>query len=180
MWIPEDTEQSKENQQTGPADVFTSSPIDQATPIVPDVEFPSEQPTEIIREVPSTYNNSSPDNNPPLIRIPTEPTPAVNKSSTETKENETQLNYDVPHRRSARVAMYNEKKKVSQAMLVSVVSLLADQFEPLNYQEAISCEEATLWKSAIKEEYLSLIKNGTWILMPLPAGQKTIKSQWIF
>ena len=180
MWIPEDTEQPKENQQAGPADVFILSPIDQPTPIVPDVEFPSEQPTEIIQEVPSTCNKSSLDNNPPLIRIPTEPKPAVIESSTETKEKETQLNYDVPHRRSARVAMYNEKKKVSQAMLVSAISLPADQFEPLNYQEAISCEEATLWESAIKEEYLSLIKNGTWILVPLPAGQKTIKSQWIF
>jgi hypothetical protein len=102
------------------------SPIDQPTPIVPDVESPSEQPTEIIQEIPSTSNKSSLDNNPPLIRIPTEPKPAVIESSTETKEKETQLNYDVPHRRSARVAMYNEKKKVSQAMLVSAISLPAD------------------------------------------------------
>ncbi len=65
-------------------------------------------------------------------------------------------------------------------MMVSKISLLPDQLEPINYQEAISCEVATRWKADIEKEYLSFIKNRTWILMPLPDGQKTIKSQWIF
>ena len=91
--------------------MFSSNPIDEPTPIVSDVELISEQPTEIIQEVPSTHEKDSLDNNPPLIKIPTEPTTAIIESNTELKEKDTQLNYDVPHRRSARVAIYNEKKE---------------------------------------------------------------------
>lgn len=52
--------------------------------------------------------------------------------------------------------------------------------EPSTYQEAISSEEASLWKLAIKEEYDSLIQNGTWVLASLPPGRTTIKNKWIF
>lgn len=48
-------------------------------------------------------------------------------------------------------------------------------FEPSNYMEAITCEDAEHWIPAIFYEYESLIKNKTWTLCQLPAGRKAIE-----
>lgn len=51
---------------------------------------------------------------------------------------------------------------------------------PESYQDAVSSNEAHLWKQAINEEHSSLMKNGTWQLTELPPNRTTIKSRWIF
>ncbi|GKA72573.1 retrotransposon protein, putative, ty1-copia subclass, partial [Tanacetum coccineum] len=55
-----------------------------------------------------------------------------------------------------------------------------DTHEPLTYQEAVSCEDSSKWKAAMKEEMDSLRKNKTWELVDHPAEQKLVSYKWLF
>lgn len=46
--------------------------------------------------------------------------------------------------------------------------------------EAMKRHEWPQWKDAIRDEYNSLMKNGTWILVDLPKGRKPIACKWVF
>ena len=94
-----------------------------------------------------------------------------------------------PPRRSSRTPVYTERFKQYMGWLSSTTTnrldsgdsrVTTESVEPRTYQEAISSEEAELWRTAIKEEYDSLIQNGTWTLTKLPAGRQTIKNRWVF
>ncbi|GJS76600.1 ribonuclease H-like domain-containing protein [Tanacetum coccineum] len=37
-----------------------------------------------------------------------------------------------------------------------------------------------LWRNAIYDEYNALVKNGTWLLVPRPAGVNMVRSMWLF
>lgn len=52
--------------------------------------------------------------------------------------------------------------------------------EPQNYEEAIKGPEREMWKAAMLDEYNSLMENGTWTLVELPAGRTAIGSKWVF
>jgi hypothetical protein len=53
--------------------------------------------------------------------------------------------------------------------------------QELTYRQALSSPDAAKWEAAIKDEYLSLIKNETWELAPLPPpNSKAIKCKWVF
>ncbi len=41
-------------------------------------------------------------------------------------------------------------------------------------------EDAEMWETAIREEYSSLMENGTWELTPLPEGRTVIQNKWVF
>jgi hypothetical protein len=45
--------------------------------------------------------------------------------------------------------------------------------QEFTYRQALSSPDAAMWKTAIKDEYSSLIKNGTWELAPLPPPNLT-------
>ncbi|GKE99607.1 ribonuclease H-like domain-containing protein, partial [Tanacetum coccineum] len=36
------------------------------------------------------------------------------------------------------------------------------------------------WRNAMYDEYNALIKNGTWLLIPRPAGVNMVRSMWLF
>ncbi|GKC53169.1 retrotransposon protein, putative, ty1-copia subclass [Tanacetum coccineum] len=55
-----------------------------------------------------------------------------------------------------------------------------DTHEPLTYQEAVACEDNSMWKFAMKEEMDSLRKNKTWELVDHPARQKLVSCKWVF
>ncbi|GKA69527.1 retrovirus-related pol polyprotein from transposon TNT 1-94, partial [Tanacetum coccineum] len=55
-----------------------------------------------------------------------------------------------------------------------------DTHEPLTYQEAVSCEDSSKWKAAMKEEMDSLRKNKTWELVDHPVRQKLVSCKWLF
>ena len=40
--------------------------------------------------------------------------------------------------------------------------------------------EYPIWKTSMKEEYQSLMKNETWELVNLPPGRKVVKCKWVF
>ena len=53
-------------------------------------------------------------------------------------------------------------------------------YEPNSYIEAVNSPDAHLWKTAIADEYTSLMQNKTWTLTTLPPGRIAIKSRWLF
>jgi len=46
--------------------------------------------------------------------------------------------------------------------------------------EAITGENASQWRSAIKEELVAHEKNNTWTLVPLPENRNIIGCKWVF
>ena len=55
-----------------------------------------------------------------------------------------------------------------------------DLYVPTSYSDAMACPNAHLWKSAIKDEYNSLMVNKTWSISQLPPGHTPIGSRWVF
>jgi hypothetical protein len=52
--------------------------------------------------------------------------------------------------------------------------------EPSNYSEAIISADGNNWMDAMHDKMESLEKNGTWDLVQLPKGKKTVRCKWIF
>lgn len=52
--------------------------------------------------------------------------------------------------------------------------------EPINYNDAITCEQSDKWKQAMSEELDSLHKNNTWTLVSKPVGVNVINNSWVF
>ena len=67
------------------------------------------------------------------------------------------------------------KPKVFTSMSAVLATTPHDQ-----NRDAMSCADAPTWKVAIQQEYDSLIKNDTWLLVPLPANRSIIDSGWTF
>jgi len=81
-------------------------------------------------------------------------------------------------RRSLRVPVPTEKYGEWKESL-GLVSLVDPQ-EPQTYTEALASDESLLWKTAIDDEYSSLITNETWTLQTLPPDRIPIRAKWIF
>jgi len=64
--------------------------------------------------------------------------------------------------------------------IISMKAVPIQEEEPDQYQDAIHSESAPKWIAAAKEEYRSLMKNKTWILVPLPPGCSLIRTRWTF
>ncbi|XP_031262810.1 uncharacterized protein LOC116120979 [Pistacia vera] len=52
--------------------------------------------------------------------------------------------------------------------------------EPRTVWEAMDSEDSRQWKLAMQEEYDSLMKNKTWILINKPEGSRVVKCKWVF
>lgn len=52
--------------------------------------------------------------------------------------------------------------------------------QDVTFKQTLSSEEAELWKAAIDEECISLMKNEAWELITLPPGHAAIKCLWVF
>lgn len=57
---------------------------------------------------------------------------------------------------------------------------LASNDESKTYEEAIKSEEKVEWKKAMDEEYESLVKNNTWVLVDTPKNESVIDNRWVF
>lgn len=51
---------------------------------------------------------------------------------------------------------------------------------PRSFKEAMASPDSAKWIDATQAEVDALIANGTWELVPLPAGRKAIGSRWVF
>lgn len=52
--------------------------------------------------------------------------------------------------------------------------------EPSSFSEAISSLNSENWRSAMNEEFQSLLGNKTWQLVDLPTDRRAINSKWVF
>lgn len=52
--------------------------------------------------------------------------------------------------------------------------------EPTTVDEALRCDQGQHWRSAMKNEMDSLVRNETYELVDLPPRRKPIKSKWVF
>jgi len=52
--------------------------------------------------------------------------------------------------------------------------------EPVSFSDAMKRSDAKQWEKAAQEEYESILKNGTWVLVPLPKDRKAIGCKWVF
>lgn len=52
--------------------------------------------------------------------------------------------------------------------------------EPTTYHEAMNSHDRNNWIEAMNDEYSSLIKNKTWMLVNQPINQKVIDNRWVF
>ncbi|KAG8481718.1 hypothetical protein CXB51_026624 [Gossypium anomalum] len=71
-------------------------------------------------------------------------------------------------------------KKYVEADLAAYALNVAEDKEPSNYSEAISCEDLKKWMFVMQEEIESLHKNKTWDLVKLPTGKKVVHCKWVF
>jgi hypothetical protein len=101
------------------------------------------------------------------------------------QEEEPFFGWEDTRRRSARIHKRMEKvglRSVEETLteVGSWKEISSSQNLPMDYQEAISSEDAHNWKMAIEEEYSSLMENGTWELVQLPEGRAVIQNKWVF
>jgi hypothetical protein len=52
--------------------------------------------------------------------------------------------------------------------------------DPVTYLQAIRSGQSNDWKQAMREEYTSLIANGTWELVPRPDNANIIGGKWVY
>ena len=63
---------------------------------------------------------------------------------------------------------------------MATTKLAKGDHEPSSIQEALSGLDKEEWKKAINEELESLIRNGTWDIVPKPTGRDVITCKWVF
>ncbi|NBX97749.1 hypothetical protein EBQ81_02685, partial [bacterium] len=57
---------------------------------------------------------------------------------------------------------------------------VATNLVPLSFKEAKAGPDANHWIKATEEEYTSIMENGTWTLVQLPAGRKAVGCKWVY
>lgn len=62
----------------------------------------------------------------------------------------------------------------------NMTAMLAFEDEPKSFEEAVNSADRENWLCAMKDEYNSLVANGTWNLVNKPKGQKVIDNKWVF
>ena len=70
-------------------------------------------------------------------------------------------------------------KKGEEHMAMSG-SFLSEELEPNQYRDAMASIQAPEWTIAAKKEFDSLMKHGSWVLVPLPPNRSLIDIRWIF
>jgi Reverse transcriptase (RNA-dependent DNA polymerase) len=57
------------------------------------------------------------------------------------------------------------------------LTIIEDIIEPVNFEET---GKSDVWKKAMNEELMALVKNHTWELVELPNGKKSVGCRWIY
>lgn len=80
-----------------------------------------------------------------------------------------------PTRRSLRSNITNSFNLLNDNAHIAFVT-----GEPTTVSEALHSDDAENWKTAMQDEYNSLMENNTWRLVSLPEGKKAIRNKWVF
>jgi hypothetical protein len=138
--------------------------------------------------------------NPPHASVPEDPSPEnileVNSPTRSSNSNDIDMHvgYTLPFRHNGGkppsrysreigkqsskylIANYVSTKRLFEQLKTFVQELSSDIL-PTNIHEALTNPK---WTQAVKEEMEALQKNGTWTLVPLPKGKKTVGCRWVF
>jgi hypothetical protein len=76
--------------------------------------------------------------------------------------------------------IYPENRNFYAGMAKIRESSIPVPTEPKTYLQATKSLHADQWLEAMQQEYNSLIHNGTWSLIDLPAGRNAIHNKWVF
>ena len=71
------------------------------------------------------------------------------------------------------------RKKPEWYGIANMVDVAAE-YEPKTYKQAMRSQHAVRWKSAMQEEYESLMKHNTWTLVDLPEDRNLVGSRWVY
>jgi hypothetical protein len=144
---------------------------------------PVNQPLDIVMEETPSTTELTEELHPGDLRIVRELQPDLQENAPRSSSEIQQIELAQPRRTSRKpiLKFENFKGLISSSgdLSTELTKTLAEPFEPLSYQQALSCDQADKWKAAIFEEYESLMKNKTWELVPLPPDSATIKSRWL-
>lgn len=72
----------------------------------------------------------------------------------------------------------SERKRIVKPYTFSAELVCGE--EPATYGEAIEMGDKQRWIAAMNDELKSHADNGTWSLVSLPVGRKTIKTKWVY
>jgi hypothetical protein len=120
--------------------------------------------------------------------------PPPRRSSRLPKPSQRRLDYEESHLSMVEVCDYIEEHAAPAVfegtnvadgylyglMAPSDVNQWALTVDPINNFEVRRSEERSEWEHAMDEEISSLVSNGTFVEVPLPAGRTAIKSKWVF
>jgi Reverse transcriptase (RNA-dependent DNA polymerase) len=67
-----------------------------------------------------------------------------------------------------------------EGLEIAYNATIKDEHVPRTYAEAMSHPDADKWCKATDAEIQAQLDNGTWELVKLPAGEKTIGCRWVF
>lgn len=101
-------------------------------------------------------------------------------SGEETNQTVLEIDHDgkrYPDRDRAPVCRYPDPE--NRALYAQYASVFADA-EPVTVHEAMNSENATEWTKAMSDEYQSLIKNKTWVLVDPPSNKPIVRNKWVF
>lgn len=97
-----------------------------------------------------------------------------------------QLARDRPRRETKRAVRLEDYdctgEEFEEADFVGYICLLSEDggSQPMSFQQAMLDHDSELWLDAAGDEYKSLMKNFTLVLIDKPEKQKTIGCKWIF
>lgn len=60
------------------------------------------------------------------------------------------------------------------------IAAMKTSMDPTSYEDAMSREDADLWKRAMDKEMLSLTKNQAWMMEQLPKDRSVVSCRWVF
>lgn len=100
----------------------------------------------------------------------------TNKESIEKKKRE----WPVGSKNFEKPPPATDRKLRSRTSKSTYIAAMKISMDLISYEDAISREDADLWRKAMDEEILSLTKNQIWTLKKLPKDRSTISCRWIF
>ena len=78
------------------------------------------------------------------------------------------------------VALASTNQDSSDELYALLNSVDLEPFEPKTFRQARHGGQWDLWKLAAKEEYGSLMENGTWKLVDRPKDRKVLRGKWVW